>query len=108
MNHKVILYTLTIAATLFSCGDSFDKALCGEPEGKQKIFIDSVNKKYKDQLSIRDVPCYSDYMEITLKTNYQKALIDSLENFYSKSVNRAEFHVYDKKGKLIRGNRGSM
>jgi hypothetical protein len=59
MKHKVILYALTIAATLFSCGDSFDKALCGEPEGKQ-------------------------------------------------SVNRAEFHVYDKKGKLIRGNRGSM
>ena len=110
MGHKFIikLFTLTIASTLCGCGDSFDKAMCGQPEGKQKAFIDSINSKYSDVLTISHVPCYSDYMRVTLKSNYQKTLIDSLENSYSKLVNWAEFHVCDKDGKLIRGNTGSM
>lgn len=91
-----------------SCGLSFTKIVCGVPAGKQKSFIDSVNINLKDKLTISYVPCYSDYMEVYLKTDYEKWIIDSLENEYERKVNWAEFLVYNKNGQLIRGSKGSM
>jgi hypothetical protein len=110
MGHKfsITFLVLTITSIFCSCGDTFNKFMCGEPEGKQKLFIDSINSTYKDELTLRHMPCYNDYMRIDLKTNYDKLLVDSLEQAYERTVWWAEFHVYDKYGKLIRGNTGSM
>ncbi len=47
-------------------------------------------------------------MYIYLKTDYDKNLIDSLENAYKQTISFAEFLVHDQNGKLIRGNTGSM
>jgi hypothetical protein len=91
--------------TFFGCNTDI---VCGHPEGKKKAFIDSVNSKFKDNLVIKDVPCYSDYMQLDLKNDYDKNIIDSIEKAYIETVNYAEFMVYDKNGKLIRGNIGSM
>ena len=104
----IILFTLTFMVTITSCGNTVDKALCGEPEGKQKEFIDKANLQYKDQFVVRHVSCYTDYMRVDIKANYTKTIIDSLENAYCKQINFVEFLVYDKDGKLIRGNTGSM
>ena len=106
MLRKFIL--IFISATFLRCGDTIDKTLCGEPEGKQKTFIESVNSKFQDKFIIKHVPCYADYMRIDLKTEYDKNLVDSLEKSYTQTVNYAEFLVYDKDGKLIRGSTGSM
>lgn len=94
--------------TISSCGDTFDKVMCGEPDGKQKEFIDKTNLQYKDQFVIRHVPCYAAYMQVDIKTYYSKTTIDSLENAYHKQINWAEFLVYDKDGKLIRSSTISM
>ena len=82
--------------------------MCGQPEREQKAFIDSINYKYSDKLTITHVPCYADYMKVNLKSNYQKELIDSLQKSYKKLFHWAEFQVYDKDGKLIKGSTGSM
>lgn len=110
MEYKFIITNiiLAITSTLCSCSEVFDKVMCGEPERKQKMFIDSINAKYKDELTLRHVPCNSDYMRVDLKTNYDKNLIDSLEKVHERTVHWAEFHVYDKDKKLIRGNIGSF
>lgn len=103
-----MLSSITFLALFASCGDLFDKALCGEPEGEQKNFIESTNKKFQDKFVLKHVACYKDYMRIDLKTDYDKNTVDSLEKAYTQIVNYAEFLVYDKDGKLIRGNTGSM
>jgi len=104
----IILFTLTFAATIASCGDTFDKEMCGEPVGKQKEFIDKANLQFKDQFVVRHMPCYASYMRIDLKANYSKTIIDSLEKAYCKQINFAEFLVYDKDGNLVRGHTGSL
>lgn len=76
--------------------------------GAKKTFINSVNTKLQAKLTIEHVPCYYDYMYVYLKDDYDKNLIDSLENVYRQAISFAEFLVYDKSGKRIRGNTGSM
>jgi hypothetical protein len=88
---------------LFSCGIK----VC-PPTEQQKTFINSVNPKLQDKLTIEHVPCYYDYMYVYLKGDYDKNLIDSLEKVYRQTISFAEFLVHDKSGKLIRGNTGSM
>lgn len=70
--------------------------------------MDSVNLKFKDKLTIEHVPTYNSYMYIYLKSDYNKNLIDSLENSYKQTIGFVEFLVHDKDGKLIRGTYGSM
>jgi hypothetical protein len=47
-------------------------------------------------------------MRIDIKNDYDKNIIDSLEKEYAQTVNWAEFLVYDKNRKLIRGNTSTM
>jgi hypothetical protein len=90
-------------AGLFSSCESF-----APPTTEQQTFMDSVNLKFKDKLTIKHVPTYDDYMHVYLKNDYNKNLIDSLENAYTQTLGFVEFLVYDKEGKLIRGSYGSM
>lgn len=103
MTRKLIYISTIFLAGLSACDDK----IC-PPTEKQKIFISSVNSKLNDKLTIEHVPCYSDYIYVYLKTDYDKNLIDSLENAYKQTISFAEFLVHDKSGKLIRGNTGSM
>jgi len=81
--------------------------MCGEPEGKEKLFIDSINNVYQDQLIVKQVPCYPGYIRADLKTDLSKETLDTIE--YSCKHNQwIEFLVYDKNGNLIRGDVGSM
>lgn len=70
--------------------------------------MDSVNLKFKGKLTIKHVPTYDDYMYVYLKSDYDKNLIDSLENAYKQTIGFVEFLVHDKNGDLIRGTYGSM
>ena len=81
--------------------------MCGEPEGEQKVFIDSLNVFYANRLVIKQVPCYPGYIQANLKTDITKEILDSIE-VACKENQWAEFLVYDKEGNLIRGNTGSM
>jgi hypothetical protein len=106
--HNTQFLLLTVVISFCSCGTKFSKFVCGEESSNQKTFIDSVNIKFNDKLTLSYVPCYADYMEVHLKTDYEKWIIDSLENEYERSINWAEFLVYNKDGDLIRGSHGSM
>lgn len=109
LHRHLILPMLMVGLILLSsCGRMLNKIVCGEPKGRQKIFIDSVNARFGDKLTLTHVPCYGDYIEVHLKSGYEKALIDSLENGYQRSVSWAEFLVYNANGELIRGSKGSM
>lgn len=100
----ITIVSTALLAQFVGCTDF----ICGEPHEKVKTFIESVNSKFKDSIVIEHVPCYSDYMQIHLKGNYDESLIDSLEQSYEDTVWWAEFLVYDKNGKCIRGSVGSM
>jgi hypothetical protein len=84
------------------------KKMCGEPEGKEKAFLDAVNVKYANRLVIKQIPCYSGYIQTNLKTDVSNAVLDSIEKACKDNQWTLEFIVYDKDGKLIRGNVGSM
>src|SRR4051812_23104942 len=100
MGHKFILAAIIFLVGLTSC-DSF-----APPATEQKTFMGSVNLKFKDKLTIEHVPTYSDYMNVKLKGDYDKKLIDSLENAYKQTISFVEFLVHDRDGKLIRGSFG--
>lgn len=91
-----------LAGLFYSC-ESF-----APPTTEQQTFMDSVNLKFKDKLTIKHVPTYHGYMYVYLKNDYNKNLIDSLENAYRQTLGVVEFLVYDKNGDLIRGTYGSM
>ncbi len=103
MGHKFILTTIMFLAGLFSSCESF-----APPTTEQQAFMDSVNFKFKDKLTIKYVPTYHDYMYVYLKNYYDKNLIDSIENAYKQTIGFVEFLVHDKEGNLIRGSNGSM
>ena len=98
-----MLTTIIFLTGLFSSCESL-----APPTTEQKAFMDSVNLKFKEKLTIKHVPTYNDYMYIYLKSDYDKNLVDSLENSYKQTIGFVEFLVHDKDGKLIRGTHGSM
>ena len=97
-----------ILVIVFNSCDAFDKALCGEIQGRQKVFIDSVNIVYEDRLVLSQVPCYPGYLKIDLKTNIEAKDLDSLETAYNRLIGFAELLVYDRDKNLVRGSTGSM
>ncbi len=103
MGYKFILTIIIFLTGVFLSCESF-----APPTNEQQKFMDSVNLKFKDELTIKHVPTYCDYMYVYLKKDYDKNLIDSLENEYKQTIGFVEFLVYDKNKYLIRGNCGSM
>lgn len=103
MRYKFILTIILFLTGVFSSCESF-----APPTPEQQLFMDSVNLKFKDELTIKHIPTYYDYMYVYLKNDYDKNLIDSLENEYKKTIGFVEFLVYDKNKHLIRGNCSSM
>ncbi len=108
LNIVYIVFVSLIVLINSSCGHTFDKIVCGEPEGRAKIFIDSVNSVWQNKLLLKQVPCYPGYIQIDLKIKVANNDLDNIENAFSRTVEWAELLVYDKDGKLIRGNTGSM
>ncbi|MDX2066897.1 MAG: hypothetical protein SFV55_00655 [Haliscomenobacter sp.] len=103
----LFLLGLFLVVSLNSC-DVFTKTLCGEVQGRQKVFIDSVNAVYEDRFVLSQVPCYPGYLRADLKTNIESKDLDSLEIAYNRLFGFAELLVYDQDKNLIRGSTGSM
>lgn len=103
----LFLLGLILVVSLNSC-DAFTKTFCGQVQGRQKVFIDSVNAVYEDRLVLSQVPCYPGYLRVDLKTNIEAKDLDSLEIAYNRLIGFAELLVYDKDKNLIRGSAGSM
>ena len=104
---KINIIFLFIVYVFFASCDSTVKYICGEPEGKEKAFIDSLNFVYQEQLTFEQVPCYPGYLQATLHKDISSVNLDSVEVVIKKNK-YVEFLVYDEKGSLIRGDRGSM
>lgn len=103
----LFLLGLILVVSLNGC-DAFTKTLCGQVQGRQKVFVDSVNAVYEDRFVLSQVPCYPGYLRVDLKINLEAKDLDSLENAYNRLFGFAELLVYDRDKNLIRGNRGSM
>jgi hypothetical protein len=103
-----IIGPLLITFSMCNCGGAFDKILCGEPQGRKKIFIDSVNQKWAGKLILKQVPCYPGYIQINLTQDVDNAELSIIESSFGETVEWAELLVYNKNGKLIRGDKGSM
>ncbi len=103
INLGLFLLVLIFMSLLNGC-----KTLCGEAQGRQQVFIDSVNTVYEDRLVLSQVPCYPGYLRVDLKTNIETKDLDSLETAYNRLFGFAELLVYDQDEKLIRGSTGSM
>lgn len=105
---KTPLYILSFLfiMPIVSC-DYLTTKICGEPEGKEKVFIDSINVIYKNRLVIKPVPCYPGYIQANLKADVSNETLDSIQ-IACRPYQWIEFLVYDKKGNLIRGNVTSM
>lgn len=103
----LFLLGLILVVSLNSC-DAFTKTFCGQVQGRQKVFIDSVNAVYEDRFVLSQVPCYPGYLRVDLKTNIEVKDLDSLETAYNRLIGFAELLVYDKDKNLIRGSAGSM
>ena len=103
----LFLLGLIIVVSLNGC-DAFTKTFCGQVQGPQKVFIDSVNAVYEDRLVLSQVPCYPGYLRIDLKTNIEAKDLDSLETAYNKLFGFSELLVYNQGENLIRGSTGSM
>lgn len=103
----LLLLGLSIMISLNGC-DAFTKTFCGQVQGRQKVFIDSVNALYEDKLVLSQIPCYPGYLRVDLKTNVGTKDLDSLENAYNRLIGFAELLVYDRDKNLIRGSSGSM
>lgn|ERR1700741_4274131 len=102
---RAVFLTLLLLMA-FGCGH-FDKTVCGEPEGEEKQFIDSLNLVFQNKLIIEQVPCYPGYIQAHLKTSVPNETLDSI-NAVCRNKNYIEFLVYDKEGNLIRGSIISM
>ena len=83
------------------------KSICGEPTGKEKSFIDSLNSISINKLTIEHVPCYPGYIQAHLKTKVARETLEDIETAVT-MFGYAEFLVYDKDNVLIMGNAGSM
>jgi hypothetical protein len=105
-NVRHIFILIAVVATIISC-DTVDKKVCGDPQGQQKKFIDSLNKQHGGQISFEQVPCYPGYLQAHLKVDVPQDLLDSI-NVVRRQNQWVEFLVYDKKGKLVMGTTGSM
>ena len=103
----LFLLGLILVVSLNGC-DAFTKTFCGQVQGRQKVFIDSVNAVYEDRFVLSQVPCYPGYLRVDLKTNIEAKDLDSLETAYNRLFGFAELLVYDQGKNLIRGNTGSM
>lgn len=103
----LFLLGLILVVSLNSC-DALTKSFCGQVQGRQKVFIDSINAVYEDRLVLSQVPCYPGYLRVDLKTNIEAKDLDSLENTYNRLIGFAELLVYDQDENLIRGSTGSM
>lgn len=100
--YKILCFILFILT--FYCCDV--KKFCGEPIGKEKEFIDSLNTVYSNQLTVEQVPCYPGYLKATLYYDISDSIIESIDKIVKKRY--VEFLVYNKKGKLVKGDTGSM
>ncbi len=103
----LFLLGLILVVSLNSC-DAFTKTFCGQVQGRQKVFFDSVNTVYKDRLVLSQVPCYPGYLRADLKTNIESKDLDSIEVAYNRLFGFTELFVYDQDKNLIRGSTGSM
>jgi uncharacterized lipoprotein YehR (DUF1307 family) len=103
----LFLLGLILVVSFNSC-DAFTKTFCGQVQGRQKVFIDSVNAVYEDRLVLSQVPCYPGYLRVDLKTNLEAKDLDSLETAYNRLIGFAELLIYDRDKNLIRGSTGSM
>jgi uncharacterized lipoprotein YehR (DUF1307 family) len=103
----LFLLGLILVVSLNGC-DAFTKTFCAQVQGRQKVFIDSVNAVYEDRFVLSQVPCYPGYLRVDLKTNLETKDLDSLENAYNKLIGFAELLVYDQDENLVRGSKGSM
>jgi hypothetical protein len=106
MKQTLYIFVFMCTLTILGC-DAMTKKMCGEPEGKEKVFIDSLNVFYTNRLIIKQVPCYPGYIQANLQTDISKEILDTIEGSCRENQ-WIEFLVYDKDGKLIRGNTGSM
>lgn len=106
MKKSLSILILVVVVTTIGC-NYFTKKMCGEPEGREKVFIDSLNLVYLNRLIIKQVPCYPGYIQANLKTDVSKEILDNIE-IACRKYQWIEFLVYDKNGSLIRGNVGSM
>jgi hypothetical protein len=106
-NDKFYFLVLVTYIFIYTQCNYVTKKMCGEPAGRQKEFIDSLNAVYKDRLTIEEVPCYPGYIQAFLKVDSSQVAFEEFEQATIKE-GYVEFLVYDKDKKLIMGNTGSM
>jgi len=99
-------FSILFALTLTACNYSVDK-FCGDAVGHDKIFIDSLNSKFGQIMTLRQMPCYPRFLQADLKTDVSVIILDSINVIRDKN-GWVEFFVYDINGKLVRGNPGSL
>jgi hypothetical protein len=104
---KTRIVVSTVFVCLLTCCNWVDRIVCGEPSGKQKEFIDRINKQYSGKLTIQQVPCYPGYLQVNCSTPITSKELNEIE-FEAGHLNWYEILVYDKNNKLIRGNTNSM
>jgi hypothetical protein len=105
MKNKIVVHVMLLCL-LVSC-DWVDRTVCGEPTGAHKVFIDLINQRYSNALTIKQVPCYPGYLQVDCKTSVPGELLDKTGSS-ARKLNWIEILVYDKNDKLIRGETGSM
>lgn len=111
MNYKHFSIWISICLTIGLIGcDKLTEKICGEPSYKEKTYIDSLNKVYKNKLIFKQVSCYPGYLEaLIISDTYNIQSLNLLRtNLIENSNLFVEFLVYDKKRKLIIGSNISM
>ncbi len=109
MKRKLILLAIiAFVFGLFMCDTTWGiEKFCGEPEGKRKVFIDSLNHVHAKVLVVKEVPCYFGYLEVRCKREVSEKLLDSIGSS-AQALGWIEVLVYNTEGFLIRGETGSM
>ncbi len=75
----VLVIVFVVAVFLLTQSNFFTKKLCGESTPQQLAVIDVINKEFPDVIIVKAIPCYNEYLEVSLqKDSIPTAMINDI------------------------------